>query len=202
MKTKFNLPNIKAYIQGNWRSVLLEYYPDGLDKHLEEQYYWRISQVQEKSPECLKGKCKICSCDTPELFMSDKACSNNPPCYPEMMSKEDWNKLKIPYGGTLEENTITSGPMIIRDMGKEETFKVVLNKNHFGDFVGFRSDLEIVMNNINKYSQEALEEAYCKNQTVPIIIFPENANLADLLQANPTLTKEELLYWLPEFKDK
>ena len=95
MKAKINLPNIKSYIQGNWRAALLEYYPEGLSKHLEEQYYWRIQQVQEKSPECLeKGKCKICSCDTPELFMADKACENNPPCYPEMMSELEWNNYK------------------------------------------------------------------------------------------------------------
>ena len=93
MKAKINLHNIKSYIQGNWRAALLEYYPDGLSPHIEEQYYWRIKQVQEKSPECLeKGKCKICSCDTPELFMADKACEGN--CYPEMMDECEWEKFK------------------------------------------------------------------------------------------------------------
>ncbi len=93
MKAKINLHNIKSYIQGNWRAALLEYYPDGLSPHIEEQYYWRIKQVQEKSPECLeKGKCKICSCDTPELFMADKACEGNR--YPEMMDEYEWEKFK------------------------------------------------------------------------------------------------------------
>lgn len=40
------------------------------------------------------------------------------------------------------------------------------------------------------------------NPFAPIIIKPENANMADLMQANPDLSKEELLYWCPEFKDK
>lgn len=40
------------------------------------------------------------------------------------------------------------------------------------------------------------------NPFAPIIIIPESANMANLLQANPNLTKEELLYWCPEFKDE
>lgn len=95
MKAKINLPNIKGYLQGNWRAVLLEYYPEGLDRHIEEQYYWRIQQVSEKSPECLENKeCKTCHCSIPELFMADKACENNPSCYPEMMNRKNWKNFK------------------------------------------------------------------------------------------------------------
>lgn len=162
MKAKPTLSNIISYLQGNARKILLEYYPDGLDKHIEEQYYWRIKQVQEKSPECLeKGKCKICSCDTPELFMADKACEGG--CYPEMMSEEWWdvhkeineqlelfekqNKIDIEKINKLKNKVVSiSKPIIIRDLSKEET-------------------------------------------------------LADLMQNNPNLTKEELLYWCPEFKE-
>lgn len=141
MKSKITLKNIKSYIQGNWRAVLLEYYPEGISKHIEEQYFWRIEQVKEKSPECLENKeCKKCHCEIPELFLADKACENNPPCYPEMMSESEWNQFKY-YNSIL-----TSGPIIIRDLNKEET-------------------------------------------------------LADLMQNNPNLTKEELLYWCPEFKE-
>lgn len=113
MKAKINLPNIKSFIQGNWRAALLEYYPDGLDTHIEEQYYWRIQQVAEKSPECLENKeCKKCHCSIPELFMADKACENSPSCYPEMMNEEQWNKFNLP--------------------GIEGTkFKIKLSKNHF-----------------------------------------------------------------------
>lgn len=95
-KGKITLENIKNYLQGNYRKVLLEYYPDGLASHIEEQYYWRIGQVRKKSPECLeKGKCKVCSCDTPELFLADKACENNPPCYPEMMNEKEWEDFCV-----------------------------------------------------------------------------------------------------------
>lgn len=96
MKAKITWKNIKAYVQGNWRAFLLENFPQGIDKHIEEQYYWRISQVEKKSPECLTNeKCKSCSCSTPELFLSSKQCSNEQdPCYPPMMSEEQWEKFK------------------------------------------------------------------------------------------------------------
>ena len=183
MKAKINLPNIKSYLQGNWRSVLLEYYPDGLPKHLEEQYYWRIQQVQEKSPECLKGKCKICSCDTPELFMSDKACEGE--CYPEMKSKEDWNKWKKSYH--TEDDQIELSPEGLN-------FSTILETEYevgYDDAPGIKGQ---------KFKIKLSKDQFFGS--IPIITIPEDANLADLLQANPTLTKEELLYWLPEFKDK
>lgn len=50
--------------------------------------------------------------------------------------------------------------------------------------------------NIYKTMQNAIT-----NPFAPIIIKPENANIADLMQANPNLTKEELLHWCPEFKE-
>lgn len=95
MKAKITIPNIKSYIQGNWRAALLEYYPEGLSPHIEEQYYWRIQQVSEKSPECLENKeCKKCHCTIPELFMADKACENDPSCYPKMLSEIEWCLFK------------------------------------------------------------------------------------------------------------
>jgi hypothetical protein len=43
--------------------------------------------------ECLKsGHCIICGCQTPQLQMCDESCEGN--CYPEMMSKQDWEKYK------------------------------------------------------------------------------------------------------------
>lgn len=95
MKAKITPKNIFAYLQGNWRMFLLENFPNGIDKHIEEQYYWRISQVEKKSPECLKGKCVSCSCETPELFLSSKECSNTEnQCYGPMLNKEQWELFK------------------------------------------------------------------------------------------------------------
>jgi hypothetical protein len=88
---KINLKNIKAYLQGNTRSLLRSVFPDALPDHIEEQFAWRC----EMAKECLKaGKCKVCGCSTPELFLASKACENNPPCYPEMMDKETWDKFE------------------------------------------------------------------------------------------------------------
>jgi hypothetical protein len=43
---------------------------------------------------CLKqGSCVICGCSTPQLQMADAACEGN--CYPEMMSKENWDNYKL-----------------------------------------------------------------------------------------------------------
>lgn len=55
-------------------------------------------------------------------------------------------------------------------------------------------------NNCNEYL--GYRVYYKEDSRIPIIIKPENANLADLIQANPDLSKEELLYWCLEFKDK
>lgn len=131
MKAKINLKNIKSYIQGNWRAALLEYYPDGLDKHIEEQYYWRIQQVTEKSPECIENKkCKICSCEIPELFMADKACENNPSCYPEMMNEPLWEmyKTKLDKDYFMKYYTVgyDDAPGI-----KGTKFKIKLSKDQF-----------------------------------------------------------------------
>lgn len=95
MKSQITWKNIKFYIQGNWRAFLLENFPQGIDKHIEEQFYFRLSQIQKNSPECLKkGKCKHCGCDTKEMALSDKICTNNPPCYGPFLNEEQWEKFK------------------------------------------------------------------------------------------------------------
>jgi hypothetical protein len=58
----------------------------------------------ERSPLCWKrGTCQVCGCDILGKTMEDRACSisehpelleRREPCYPEMMSKEDWEKYK------------------------------------------------------------------------------------------------------------
>ena len=96
MKLKeITLKNVKAFIQGYTRKFMIDFFIDKL-KYIFEQVEYRKEQVTEKSPECiLNGECKICGCKTPELFYSDKGCSNlSDPCYPEMMSKKEWIRFK------------------------------------------------------------------------------------------------------------
>lgn len=38
------------------------------------------------------GQCKICGCKTTALQLANKPCDK--PCYPSMMSKKNWNKIK------------------------------------------------------------------------------------------------------------
>ena len=62
-----------------------------LEPHIKEQVLERCVLAKE----CLeRGSCKICGCSTPELFYGDDPCHNNPPCYEQMLNKEDWLKLK------------------------------------------------------------------------------------------------------------
>ena len=83
-----------------------------------------------------------------------------------------------------------------------ETFTITLKKEWLNNDNIFKSEVEKFIDMLNKYDDKALLEALEKDLPVPIIIFPEDANLPDLMQNNPDLTKEELLYWCPEFKDK
>jgi hypothetical protein len=97
--------NVKAFIQGYLRKFLIDYFNRKL-KYIFEQVEYRTECVREKSPECLtEGSCKVCGCKIPELFYSDKGCSNiNNPCYPEMYSENEWirfKNLKSIKNGTL-----------------------------------------------------------------------------------------------------
>jgi hypothetical protein len=86
---KYNLTNIKAFLQGYTRifayRLLNTLQAKGYFKNLtleflkEERFKYRVKNA---NLECLKnGKCLVCSCDVPELFMSDKGCEVN--CYKE-----------------------------------------------------------------------------------------------------------------------
>ncbi len=83
-----------------------------------------------------------------------------------------------------------------------ETFTITLKKEWLNNDNTFKSEVEKFIDMLNKYDDKALLEALEKDLPVPIIIFPEDANLPDLMQANPDLSKEELLYWCPEFKEE
>ena len=88
--------NIKSFIEGYFRSIVIKMY----NKHfsyIEEQVKHRIDLVEAKSPECINNaECKTCKCKTPELFYSNKGCSNKEnPCYGELKNKIDWIEYKI-----------------------------------------------------------------------------------------------------------
>lgn len=91
MKTKINLKNIKAYIQGKVRKYL--YYSRFrclLRSHIREQIHTRILSMDL---ECFwVGQCKLCGCETTALQMANKACDK--PCYPKMLSKSEWQDMK------------------------------------------------------------------------------------------------------------
>lgn len=80
---KINFKNIKKFIQGWTRSIILKLSKNKfINKFVEdlkllpsykvEQYEWRLKVM---NPECLNsGKCIICGCETPYLQMSDEKC--------------------------------------------------------------------------------------------------------------------------------
>jgi hypothetical protein len=84
--------NIRGFLQGHYRTLLKDFYPEALPEHIEEQFIYRC----EAAKECLElGECKHCGCSTPEKFLSDDACENDPPCYGKMLSKKDWELFKL-----------------------------------------------------------------------------------------------------------
>lgn len=71
--------------------------------HIREQALWRLSQVQEKSPECLKeDTCKKCGCAPSEMVYSDYSCEGN--CYPDLMDAESWDKFKANNNIQYDDN--------------------------------------------------------------------------------------------------
>lgn len=105
MKAKITPRNIYAVIQAYFRKARRSIGGFDLPDYMYEQIIWRRTQVIEKSPECWKsGHCVVCGCEILGKTMEDRACSiseledyNVPPCYPEMMSKENWEKYKKIY---------------------------------------------------------------------------------------------------------
>lgn len=90
-----NTTNIKAFIMGYIRSWAVKLY-NKYFKWVEERKQYRQEEVEKKSPECIaNGQCKHCGCTIPELFYADKGCSNTPPCYAAINSKEEWIDYKI-----------------------------------------------------------------------------------------------------------
>lgn len=69
----------KLYYSLKWKKLL--------KPHIIEQIGFRIEVMDKKCYE--QGECKICRCQTTHLQMANKSCDK--PCYPEMMTKEDWD---------------------------------------------------------------------------------------------------------------
>lgn len=91
MKAKINLPNIKGFIQGNFRKLVNDF-GDLLEPHIKKEAEWRLNQVKEKSPECFnQDKCVHCGCQVSAKVFEDRGCEQG--CYPEMMDKEEWEKF-------------------------------------------------------------------------------------------------------------
>lgn len=88
------LKNIKYFFQGyyflilnklNWLKLLFPY--------RKEQFEFRKQRVYKLNPKCIENKeCIHCHCDTPALFLADKACELG--CYPEIMNNKNWKISK------------------------------------------------------------------------------------------------------------
>ncbi len=92
MSKRNMLDKIYSYTEGNSRYFL--YRVPVLDtiipKHIREQF-----EIRKESADLvcsLIGKCKECGCKTPALHFADQSCEGL--CYPDFLSKEDFDKLK------------------------------------------------------------------------------------------------------------
>lgn len=84
---------IKSFTEGNFRKFLLSFTITKklVPLHIREQIEWRIKKMDQ---ECLSnGACLMCGCATPGLQMANDMCDK--PCYPEILSKEQWKDFKI-----------------------------------------------------------------------------------------------------------
>lgn len=98
----FSLRNIKAVWQAFFRKTKRKIDGFELEDHIYEQIIWRRVEVRWNSPKCwYSNSCKICGCDILGKTMEDRACSlsehpelNRVPCYPAMMTKEEWILFK------------------------------------------------------------------------------------------------------------
>lgn len=93
---KITLRNVLAVIQALKRKYQKDWFGFDLPPHIQEQIIWRRTEVMQKSPICWnQGKCVECGCEILGKTMEDRGCSNvQNPCYPEMLSKENWESFK------------------------------------------------------------------------------------------------------------
>ena len=80
--------NIVNYLGALWKKTA-----DQADNFNHAQAAWRMSQIAEKSPECLKrGNCIHCGCVIEDKVYEDDGCTYG--CYPPWMSSEEFQKLE------------------------------------------------------------------------------------------------------------
>jgi hypothetical protein len=93
---KITLRNILAVAQAWKRKYQKEWFGFELPPHIQEQIIWRRTEVMQKSPICWnQGKCVECGCEILGKTIEDRGCSNiENPCYPAIMSKENWESYK------------------------------------------------------------------------------------------------------------
>lgn len=88
LKDIFNRPNIKSFIEGNYR-----YFWDKwgtVPGHIKEQVRYRLEQCEK---DCVpRGRCIICNCPTKKKAFSTKSC--NPDRFPDLMNPEEWAQFK------------------------------------------------------------------------------------------------------------
>lgn len=91
---KINLSNILNYAEAELRHWKATSKFMSNPAYIDEQSIWRLSQIKEKSPECLQQlRCISCGCDIQEKSFEDNGCDEG--CYPSMMDEKTWNKFKI-----------------------------------------------------------------------------------------------------------
>ena len=90
---KVTLRNILAVLQAFFRKKRRSMGGLDIPSYMYEQIIWRRIQVSILSEECMaSGHCVECGCEILGKTMEDRKCESG--CYPEMMSREVWNKYK------------------------------------------------------------------------------------------------------------
>jgi hypothetical protein len=98
---KIRIRDIWYYIQGNFRFWIFRRWRFLMREHVIEQVVARMMSADKR---CLDGgACIICGCHMPQLMFADKSCDK--PCYPPMMSRNEWDVFKR-EGGDSEWNYI------------------------------------------------------------------------------------------------
>lgn len=94
---KITLTNILQFIEGNLKMLGEKIHL--LPVHEKEQVAYRSMICKE---DCVKnGYCKYCGCDLPGKFYSTYSC-NKGELFPDLMSKDEWEKFKKEKGIILE----------------------------------------------------------------------------------------------------
>lgn len=88
MSKEITLSNIRSYLEGNSQRILeeLKLQP----KHIQEQIAYR--RLLCKNDCAVQNKCIKCGCDFKGKTSVQQSC--NPDRFPDLMSKNDWNKFK------------------------------------------------------------------------------------------------------------